>query len=388
MRKDRSPELADIVRENLIHMSLDYHRLNVLKNIMNCRTAALGGHLNECVEGDCVYEEISYNSCRDRNCPKCMGENSIKWRFNRLEEVLPVEYYHMVFSVTSCLFMFYYNNKKTFLNILFKSVNESFKEVSKKLKIQPGVIALLHTWNQLLDVFPHVHCLLPAGGLSKGKDKWLPLKMKKLLKNEYLSTVFKKKFISNLEKAYSKGKIKYDGDEESFKKLMETAFRRKWKISVKKPFKGPVQVISYLSNYVHRIAISNRRIKSFVDNKVTFDYIDRSDGNKVKEKVMDGLTFLKKFSNHILPKGLIKLRYFGFMANSCKKKNLKLCRELIEKSGYKIKEDLSDYKNKVLKMLDDLCKPYICPCCKKGQMKVKRTLPKNYKNPGYPVRGG
>jgi hypothetical protein len=370
-----SSDIGDIVRDNLHKMIVPSHCRKVLTHIKDCRTAKLGGHQLYCDDPNCNYTEISYNSCRDRNCPKCQGSKRLKWVSNRLEEVLPVNYFHLVFTVPSSLRKVFKFNKRLCLKLLFKATSETLNEVSltnKKLKAKIGFIAVLHTWTQRLHYHPHIHCIVPGGGISISGDKWKSCSQHYLLPKKVLALVFRGKLLQFIENAYKKDLINYPETEENLKYLnnfyatLKKASRCNWVVYTKKAFGGPSGVINYLGNYTHRIAISNKRIVSYENGEVTFSWKDRRDGNKTKLEHVNAIDFIQRFMFHILPERFVKIRYYGFLASAQRKKYLRLCKELINKSDIKIQEIDIRVKQNIEDKLLELVTPNTCPYCKKG----------------------
>lgn len=398
MSKDHKVELADIIRENINKIKVTFYILKVLTNIMNCRTSRLGGYIKFCTDEDCHNAEIYYNSCKDRNCPKCQGIKRSQWVSDRLEEVLPVKYFHVVFTIPFCLRKVFQFNNKLCYQLLFKAVSTTLIEVgikNRKLKgVRLGFMALLHTWTQKLDLHPHIHCIVPGGGLSKDKKKWKSCHSKYLLPNKILSIVFRAKLLSYLEKAYDKGQIYYPDTESdlkyinNFKATLKQASRVKWNIYTKKTFAGPAQVINYLGSYTHRVAISNSRIISLKNGVVKFKWKDRSDGNKTKEMELDAVTFLKRFILHIIPKRFCKIRYYGYMANNCRKKNIPLCRKLIKEAGLDTEEIDYELQKCIAARIQRLKASHICPVCKKGTMELILNFDPFCSCIELPFRGG
>ncbi len=371
-------EIADIVRETLPKMIIPNHLRKVLTNIKNCRTAKLGYHKQVfCDNSECEYTEKLFNSCRDRNCPKCQGSKRLKWVYKRLDEVLPINYFHVVFTIPSILRKVFKYNKKLCYNFLFKAASQTLNEVSatnKKLKAKIGFIAILHTWTQLLHFHPHIHCIISGGGISLDKTKWKSCNENYFLPQKVLSIIFKAKLLKLIQEANKKNLIKYPEtktkpNEEYLNNLQATlnkASRGNWVIHTKKAFGGPSAVINYLGNYTHRIALSNKRIVSHKNGKVTFSWKDRADGNKRKLETLSSMAFMKRYIFHILPERFVKIRYYGFLASAKRKKNLELCRKLIDKSGIKKKEICRKVKEGLDEKIRMLSEPNSCPCCKKG----------------------
>lgn len=371
-------EVADVIRDNINSMFFSPHIRKVLTHLKDCRTPKLGIHsVKQCNNNKCTHKEYTYNSCRDRNCPKCQGSKKHKWVLQRLKEVLPVNYYHVVFTVPSSLRKIFLYNKKIALTLLFKAVSETLNEVArknKKLKAKIGFIAILHTWTQRLFLHPHLHCIIPGGGISLETGRWKNCDQNYLLPQKILSIVFRGKLLNYIEKAHKKGLINYPITKEehkylnSVKSTLVQASRANWVVYTKKAFGGPSGVINYLGNYTHRIAISNYRIKSYKNNTVTFSWKDRKDNNKTKYEEISAQSFIRRFALHILPQRFIKIRYYGFMATAKKKENITLCKSLIIDSGSVLQELDNKFIERIEKKLETQNKPQMCPCCKKGYL--------------------
>lgn len=367
-------ELADILQANIhkIQFITSYEK-KVLNAIINCRTSKLGRHKLFC--DNCGYTEISYNSCRNRHCPKCQGSNGFKWVDKKMKDILPVEYYHAVFTVPDTLNKIILYNKKIAYKLLFKAVSKTLLEVAgnkKNLGAKIGFISVMHTWDQLLNFHPHIHCIVTGGGLSMDKSKWISSKKKYLLPVKILSKVFRGKFLSFLEKYYKKGKLKFTGkikqfnDPVIFKNILKTSASKDWVVYCKKPFAGPDQVFNYLARYTHRVGISNSRIVSMKDGNVTFIYKDRQN-NKKKTATISALTFVKRFLLHILPSGFVKIRHYGFLANCIRQKMILKIKELLKDCV--LIEDLNQsimYQTRIDK--------FLCPKCRKGELQLLRLI--------------
>jgi hypothetical protein len=332
----------------------------------------------------CGFKRNAYNSCRDRHCPKCQSLAKEKWLNDRKAELLPCGYFHLVFTLPHELNAIILCNKTVTLTILFAAVSETLQAFARdpqwRLEGQLGFIAVLHTWNQtLLDHF-HLHCLVPAGALSFDKTRWVPTRDSYLFKVESLAKELRKRYLKKLEKAFVDGKLIFPGNTQihgcprGFKKLIQSLFRTKWIVYAKRPFAGPQQVLEYLGRYTHRVAISNNRIVSITNNKVTFTYKDRKNNDEVKNMTLDASEFIRRFLLHVLPDGLMKIRYFGFLANTNKKKCVPLLRKLIDPSA-QLPEKITETVQEMMLRLtgeDITC----CPQCQKGRMVKVRKLPK------------
>ena len=386
MRKnEKQPEVADIFRR----YGQDYRRNNFLssnqskamRHIEICRTAKLGGHTDVC--DHCGFEQNSYNSCRDRHCPKCQTLVKEKWLNDRKAELLPCPYFHNVFTLPHELNPLIGINKKVMLAILFAAVKETLQAFAGdpqwKLVGQLGFISVLHTWNQkLMDHF-HLHCIIPAGVLSFDKKRWSAAENKYLFRVQSLAKEFRKRYLNKLEKAYEKEELLFYGrasafaDKQSFMLLIKTLRDKIWITYSKQPFDGPEQVFDYLGRYTHKVAITNNRIVSIEGGKVTFTYRDRSDENTVKEITVKTEEFIRRFLLHILPSGFMKIRYFGFLANTNKKTSIPLLRQLINPDAEIIEKLTETVQEMMLRLTGiDLS---LCPECGKGKMINMESLP-------------
>jgi hypothetical protein len=383
MTKDeKQPEVADIFREygqqyRQNHL-LSSDQYKAMRHIEICRTAILGGHIEKCDQ--CGYQHNAYNSCRNRHCPKCQTLVKEQWLNDRKAELLPCPYFHNVFTLPHELNPLILTNKKVMLAILFAATKETLQVFARdpqwRLIGQLGFISVLHTWNQkLMDHF-HLHCIIPAGVLSFDKKKWIAARTKYLFKVESLAKEFQKRYLNKLEKAYGQGKLKASAytDKKNFDRLINILWDKQWITYSKQPFGGPEQVLEYLGRYTHRVAITNNRIVSIGDGKITFIYRDRSDENKMKEMTLKSEEFIRRFLLHILPRGFMKIRYFGFLAHTNKKTTIPLLRQLINPDAElseKIKETVQEMMLRLTGV--DICR---CPECGKGQMVRIKELPK------------
>jgi len=358
-------------------------QLKVMRHIEICRSAELGGHVEQC--SDCGFERISYNSCRDRHCPKCQTLAKEKWLNDRKAELLPCGYFHMVFTLPHDLNPIILCNKKVALGLLFAAVNQTLQAFAKdpqwRLEGQLGFILVLHTWSQTLMDHFHLHCLIPGGALSFTKDRWIPANESFLFRAKSLAKEFKNRYLSLLKTAYHKNELIFPGNtaqyksRETFDLLIQSVFKAKWITYAKRPFAGPEQVLEYLGRYTHRIAISNNRIQSIDNGKVVFTYRDRADNNELKTMTVTAEEFIRRFLLHVLPERFMKIRYFGFLSNKNKGEAIDLIRRLTNSDAQwpEKKEET------VIEMLFRLTGEDItlCPKCKKGRMRTIERLPKN-----------
>jgi hypothetical protein len=354
-------ELADIFRRYADDYrrshAVSYEQLKVMHHIEICRTAVLGGHVEQCDQ--CAFEQIAYNSCRDRHCPKCQTLTKEQWLNDRKAELLPCGYFHLVFTLPQAF----------------------AKDPQWKLEGRLGFISVLHTWSQTLIDHFHLHCLIPAGALSFSKDRWIPANDNYLFKITSLAKEFRKRYLKLLSGAYLKDQLIFTKktaaleSKQNFQQLINCVSKKKWIAYAKRPFAGPQQVLDYLGRYTHRVAISNNRIISIDNGRVTFTYKDRQKEDEIKKMTLDADEFIRRFLLHVLPKGLIKIRYFGFLAHTNKKKDIPLIRKLIDPDATlpeKIDESINEMMLR-LTGIDISC----CPKCKKGKMIRIRNLPKN-----------
>jgi len=340
---DRPPlEVADLIRaagphflERSHHWLTSRHR-KVLTAIERCRTSALGGHVDECSR--CGHRAISYNSCRNRHCPKCQGNARERWLAERQQELLPTRYAHVVFTLPHLLAPLALQNKKIVYSLLFRASAETLLEIArdpKHLGADIGFFSVLHTWNQKLEHHPHIHCVVPAGGLSPDHTAWIKPRYPFFLPVKVLGRVFRGKFVSALRRAYSRGELGFHGQlrflahPKAFSSWIRQLFRNDWIVYCKRPFGGPEHVIRYLGAYTHRIAISNGRLVSFSDGKVTFRWRDSAHKNKKRLMSLAVDEFLRRFLLHTLPCGFVRIRHFGFLANRKRAVLLPLCFHLL-----------------------------------------------------------
>jgi hypothetical protein len=294
-----------------------------MRAVSVCRTQELGGHLKQC--DTCGFEHPTYNSCRNRHCPKCQSLAKAKWLEKQTSELLPVGYFHLVFTLPHECNRLILANKKIGLSLLFKAVSETLLEFGQtRLKGTLGIIAVLHTWDQTLKDHFHLHCLVPAGALSSNHSRWIGARPNFLFPVTALSQVFQGKFLALLQQACDKGKIPAANNE------IKASRQKSWVVYAKKPFGSPQTVLDYLGRYTHRVALSNERILSVQNGQVTLSYRDRKDGDKKKTVSLEAHEFIRRFLLHVLPDGFKRIRHFGFLANRAKKHALPQCRKLLK----------------------------------------------------------
>ncbi len=312
------------------------HRRKAFEAIRDCRTAALGGHVDECDE--CGHRAISYNSCRNRHCPKCQAMARAKWLAEREAELLPVPYFHVVFTVPQNIGGLALQNARQIYRILFRAASETLLTIAadpKHLGASIGFLAVLHTWGQNLHLHPHLHCVIPGGGISPDGASWVGCRKSFFLPVRVLSRLFRSKFLIYLRKAFREGKLRCHGEMAglakpgAFEALCREAGRIEWVVYAKPPCGGPEQVLKYLARYTHRVAIANRRLLSMEDGRVTFEWKDYAGGNQTRMMTLDAVEFIRRFLLHIVPAGFVRIRQFGFLANRARRKKLALCRALL-----------------------------------------------------------
>jgi len=339
-------EVADILRARgdrfleQYRSSFGFQQLKAFRAIQRCRTAALGGHRDACSR--CGYQTISYNSCRNRHCPKCQAQARERWLAARERELLNTSYFHVVFTVPHELNVLALKNPRLFYDLLFAASAQTLVEIAsdpKHLGAEIGVIAILHTWGQNLLLHPHIHCVIPAGGLSLDHGRWVRPRYPFFLPVKVLSRVFRGKFLAGLKQLYRCKKLQCAGpaaalaDHKQFAKLLRRLHRYDWVVYAKPAFGGPMQVLRYLGRYTHRVAISNHRLLAFDQERVTFRWKDYAHGGKQGQMTLAATEFLRRFFLHVLPKGFVRIRHFGFLANRFRTSRLALGRQLLASGG-------------------------------------------------------
>jgi len=350
-------ELADIFR---LHgpayrqaHELPWHQHRLMQAIENCRTPALGGVVEWCDR--CQYTHIQYRSCRNRHCPKCQGLARARWLQQRQAELLPVEYFHVVFTVPERIAQIAFYNKQAVYEILFRTTARTLLTIAgdpKRLGVEIGFFAVLHSWGQNLHFHPHLHCVVPGGGLSPDVQRWICGRRHFLLPVRVLSALFRRLFLEALKKAYAQGELKFFGelkpwsDPAAFARWLASLKTTKWVVYAKAPLGGPQQVIEYLGRYTHRVAISNRRLLKMEAGQVCFqwkDYRDRQQPHKVMTVAAE--EFIRRFLQHALPPGFQRIRYYGFLANCHRKAKLDLCRQLLVAPCCELLPRPADYRD-------------------------------------------
>ena len=372
------PELADIFRSHgesyrKTHF-LPASHLKVMRAVEACRTQELGGHLKQC--DTCGFEHPTYNSCRNRHCPKCQSLAKAKWLEKQSSELLPVGYFHLVFTLPHEFNHLILAHKKIMLALLFKAVSKTLLEFGqRRFGATLGVIAVLHTWDQTLKDHFHLHCLVPAGALSFDHNRWIRARPNFLFPVKALSRVFQGKFLDLLKHACDQGKIPLPS--QGLKELR----KKNWVVYAKKPFGSPQAVLDYLGRYTHRVALSNNRILAVENGQVTFSYRDRRDKDRLKSMPLDAQEFIRRFLLHVLPDGFMRIRHFGFLANRTKKHALPQCRKLLGLNPALPEIPNRSAQDLLLELTGiDLNR---CPSCKRGTMIVVGDLPRIAHSPQW-----
>jgi len=374
-------EVADIFRQvgpvyRQDHAdALSVGQLRVMRDIERCRTAALGGHVEQC--DACGHQRIAFNSCRDRHCPKCQSLVRAQWLEDRQAELLPVEYFHVVFTVPQEIAAIAYQNKALVYGILFRAAAETLRTIAadpKHLGAEIGFIAILHTWGQNLLHHPHLHCVVPGGGPSPDGKRWVACRPGFFLPVRVLSRLFRRLFLQQLQQAFDNDELQFFNslaalkDRVAFAKYLAPATHAEWVVYAKPPFGGPEQVLQYLGRYTHRVAISNNRLLDFTDGQVSFAWKDYRHDSRNKVMRLDAHEFIRRFLLHVLPCGFQRIRHFGFLANCHRQARLDLCRQLLKAPTPMVDplDPLLDYRDHYQRLTGVSLRD--CPQCGRGQM--------------------
>jgi hypothetical protein len=364
------------------------NRLRAMRAIETCRTAEQGGHVDKCEH--CGAEVNSYNSCGNRHCPKCQFLKKEKWIEARGKDLLPITYFHVVFTLPDLLNPLVLRNQEVLYELLFKAVSETLSTLARKLKrlgVELGFIAILHTWGQNLMDHPHIHVIVTGGGLTLDGRRWKPCKKDFFIHVKVLSKLFRGKFLAYLKKLRAGNKLIYPGDISqlaapgAFNALISKLYKKNWVVYCKKPFEKTENVIDYLGRYTHRIAISNHRIVKLENDEVSFRWRDYRDKNKVKIMPLKAGEFIRRFLLHVLPFGFVKIRHYGFLGNRCRKEKLAKCRELLSCAKQKkTEEKAATWQETLLRLTGfDVAK---CPSCGERAMRtIKIMQPARCKGP-------
>lgn len=386
-----SCEVADVFRDGVARFEAQYGHMvsreqrQVQRAVVRCRTAALGGHVSRC--NDCGHEKIQYNSCRNRHCPKCQAMARRAWLAQRESELLPIPYFHLVFTIPHELGPLALQNKRVVYGMLFRAAAETVTQLAaepKHLGAVPGCLMVLHTWGQNLMHHPHIHAIVSGGGLSPDGARWVSCKKSKKSNKEFfiavevLSAVFRGKFIAQLKQAFTAGLLNFHGQLQSyaspaaFNSLLNKAVRQDWIVFAKRPFSSPLCVLKYLARYTHRVAISNQRLIDVEDGRVRFHYKDYADQQQTKVMSLSSEEFMRRFLMHTLPSGFVRIRYYGFLANRCRARQLERCRELLSVAA--AEEDACQDQPTANDDAEPAPASRPCPACKSGILTPVCTL--------------
>jgi len=378
-------ELADIFRAHApaylegFGDSLSGAQKKALRDVTVCRTAALGGYIQQCDQ--CDHRKIAYRSCRNRHCTKCQAAARAMWLEQRAAELLPVEYFHVVFTLPQQLASLALQNQRVVYAILFRAASETLLRIAadpKHLGAKIGFLAVLHTWGQNLHHHPHLHCVVPGGGIGPDHSRWISCRQQFLFPVKVLSRLFRATFVAYLKRAFHQGDLGFHGkmeplaDEKKFIVWLKPIAESEWVVYAKPPFGGPQQVLKYLARYSHRVAISNQRLVSLHDGQVTFRWKDYSQASQLTTMTLGVTEFIRRFLLHVLPSGFVKIRYFGFLANRCRQENILLCRKLVAARPKMKPEALSSREDSVTGQQPK--PPDRCPICRVGCMRPVEIL--------------
>jgi len=375
-----APEVADVFRRygeayrQHCGASLSTGQRRVMSAIELCRTAALGGHIEQCDR--CDHQRICYNSCRDRHCPKCQSLARAQWLEDRKSELLDVPYFHVVFTVPQPIAAIAYQNKRQIYNILFRAASETLRTIAgdpKHLGAEIGFFAVLHTWGQNLLHHPHLHCVVAGGGISPDGTRWISCRPDFFLPVRVLARLFRRLFLDHLVKAFDAGELQFFSSLEplrgrhAFLRFLKPARKTEWMVYAKPPFGGPEKVLKYVARYTHRVAISNDRLINIDDRKVQFHWKDYRDNSRHKIMELAADEFIRRFLLHVLPEGFQRIRYYGFLANRYREHKIALCRRLLQMPPSEPTGEIKkDYRDRYEELTGISLKT--CPACHHGHM--------------------
>jgi len=393
----RQISFCDILEEYgegyITRNSIKGQEKGIIRLLSACRSSALGSHYEKC--NHCNYLGKSFNSCRNRHCPVCQQKDKLKWLDKRMQELLPVGYFHLVFTLPHQLNPLCLDNKKVMYTILFKAASQSLLELSKDTKhlgADTGLITVLHSWGQNMMEHPHLHCIMPAGGLSFDKMNWVHTDKKNdfFIYYKVISRKFRGKFLDLLQQAFDKGMLRFRGNshelaaKKKFTLFKDKLYKMEWVVNIQKPFGKPEKVLEYLSRYVFRIAITNRRIIEVKDGKVLFSWKDYRTGRFCKMR-LNVDEFIRRFLLHVLPEGFFKVRYYGIFSSRYRKENLSTAKRLLDQQkdtlrqeaiedGRPVFEKQDTVWDEILKKIQEYEKPN-CPQCRKGRLRFAGIAP-------------
>jgi hypothetical protein len=387
-------EVADVFRRYGVAYrqqhgaSMSTAQRRVMTAIEVCRTAVLGGHLEQC--DHCGHQRPCYNSCRNRHCPKCQSLARAEWLQDRQAELLDTPYFHLVFTLPALLAALAYQNKQVVYGILFRAAAETLRTIAldpKHLGAEIGFFAVLHTWGQNLLHHPHLHCVVTGGGLSPHGSRWISCRPGFFLPVRVLSRLFRRLFLEYLEKAFDSGKLQFFSSLESlrerqaFLRYLAPTRKVEWVVYAKAPFAGAEQVLEYVGRYTHRVAISNHRLLDIEDGQVQFCWKDYRHGNQQKTMTLSAEEFMRRFLLHVLPTGFQRIRYYGLLGNRHRQHKLARCRQLLGMSPVEapMAESCPDYRDRYEQLTG--CSLWQCPVCHRGRMRVVEILAGGYRRP-------
>ena len=377
-------EVADVFRGEadsflrVVGRHLSIAQKRTFAAITACRTAALGGHVTAC--DHCDHQQISYNSCRNRHCPKCQALARAEWLRRREAELLPIPYFHLVFTLPQEIAAVALQNKRLLYGMLFEAASQAIAEVAANPRHlgahDVGIVAVLHTWGQNLMHHPHLHCVVSGGGLSADGNEWITSKSYYFLPVRVLSRVFRRKYCQLLGEAYDQGQLEFHGQlaplagRRAFRRLLAAAASREWVVYAKRPIREPSCVLKYLARYTHRVAISNRRLVRYQAGRVTFRYKDYAVRGRNRAMTLPASEFIRRFLLHVLPKGFMRIRYFGYLANRQRQEKLALCRRLLGEAALPAAPESSHEPTAPLAMNAEHAGPVVCPTCQRGVLRI------------------
>jgi hypothetical protein len=379
-------EVADILRAHgdafldRYGETLSSEQRRALNDITDCRTAVLGGHVEQCDR--CGHQQVAYNSCRNRHCPKCQATAAAQWMEAREFELLPVEYFHVVFTLPAVIGPIALQNQRVVYGLLFRAAAETLQQIAADpahLGAEIGFLAVLHTWGQNLQHHPHVHCVVPGGGLTPDGSQWVSCRPGYLFPVEVLSQVFRGKFLSGLRAAFDRGELSFHGQltplaaPDEFQRRLTASVKTQWVVHAKPPWGGPEQVLKYLARYTHRVAISNHRLVALEGDEVDFLWKDYAHGGERKTMTLTAIEFIRRFLLHVLPSGFVRIRHYGFLANRVCREKLVLCRALL---GVATTPDLvaTEPVSEPEGAIEGEAAAHVCPACGEGRMVIIEIL--------------
>jgi len=374
-------EAASFLRTHLARLTPEQKR--VYSDIQSCRTAVMGGHVRAC--DGCGHREIAYNSCRNRHCPKCQAMARARWLAEREAELLPIAYFHIVFTMPAELAAVALQNQRELYGMLFAAASETLKQVAANPRhlgaAEIGLLAVLHTWGQNLTHHPHLHCVVSGGGLSDDASRWVASRDHYFLPVKVLSRVFRNKIRRLLERAWQRGELQFHGkllplaEPRAFRKFLEAVTRREWVVYAKRPFREPACVLKYLARYTHRVAISNNRLVGYRDGQVTFRYKDYARQGVQRTMTLAAAEFIRRFLVHVLPDGFMRIRHYGFLANRHRTEKLATCRRLLGRDEPTESHDAVGVPARQPdEQADGESAEIPCPACQTGRMRIVETF--------------